>query len=476
MPRMGYNTDGVHPIGDIKEGDTRIADIVFVHGLTGRSHETWEHGERGKDAYFFWPEELAKDMPKCGVWSVGYPTGLVKGAKMGACIERIATNLVLPMANRELGKYPLIFITHSMGGLVVKALIVSDHRPKTDRKSIIDNTCGIVFCATPHRGTELVNAAKKLARLFINIGGYIDEMEKDSERQDILHSQFIKWMAEQKVTTQCYAETMALKKSFLRIKFPLGIVVDRKSAGLANGEDAYEINGVDHVNIVKPEHKEHDVYKGVLRFVRGLTKQIERPVSSSNGTGSSEEKRSAQNGAPTIHMFTKSKIVYTIEFELVGDKILKKMRLSYVVRKIQESEDTWKVVYSAHTRPLKAIYLLIDGVKKECGPIQSEGFPGMGAECVIPAKGSAKIEMCVVVECGLEDKEEFSTLHPATGLILEYKKNKELILKVNLMRPDAARKRRRGKTGKWRRDGYYVREMRGDVLPHEGFCLTWKKR
>jgi len=61
--------DGTYLVPGTDRAD-RLADIVFVHGLGGGSHSTWTHGEPGQPNYFFWPEELAKELPQCGVWTV----------------------------------------------------------------------------------------------------------------------------------------------------------------------------------------------------------------------------------------------------------------------------------------------------------------------------------------------------------------------------------------------------------------------
>lgn len=47
-----------------------------------------------------------------------------------------------------------MFVAHSMGGLVVQEALVTA-RGTEEFKSIVNNTIGILFFATPHRGTHL---------------------------------------------------------------------------------------------------------------------------------------------------------------------------------------------------------------------------------------------------------------------------------------------------------------------------------
>ena len=71
--------------------DSRVFDLVFVHGLDGVARETWEwepsepsflqrlwqflrrKAEAISMAPFFWPDAIAKKFPAAGVWSLGYP-------------------------------------------------------------------------------------------------------------------------------------------------------------------------------------------------------------------------------------------------------------------------------------------------------------------------------------------------------------------------------------------------------------------
>ena len=119
------DTEGLHEIANTSSPD-RVADIVFVHGLGGSSHATWRHGKEDGDDHFFWPEELGKELPACGVWSVGYEAGIIPwfGAD-GLPIEDRRINLAHKLTVKHIGNRPVIFITHSMGGLMVKALRIT---------------------------------------------------------------------------------------------------------------------------------------------------------------------------------------------------------------------------------------------------------------------------------------------------------------------------------------------------------------
>jgi pimeloyl-ACP methyl ester carboxylesterase len=264
------DSEGLHKV---REGDgdssTTIADIVFVHGLGGSSHATWRYSTPAKSDHFFWPYELALDFPHCAVWTVGYPAGLGAMGAAGMIIEKRAGNLAQKLANAGLGDRPIMFVTHSMGGLVVKALLVgSGVQADRDRKKIARQTAGIVFCATPHRGSDYAKAATILGAFLGGTQDHVKEMQAGKESLDILHDQFVEWQRIHCVPICSYAENIGLfrQKRFFRI-IPIQMVVPRDSANPNIAGHTVRDVDEDHLSIVKPKSRVSDVYAGVFRFL-----------------------------------------------------------------------------------------------------------------------------------------------------------------------------------------------------------------
>lgn len=268
---VDVDTEGVHAVANT-DNLQRRADVVFVHGLGGKSHETWRHSTRGEKDHFFWPEELGKDLPYCGIWTVGYPAGLTWLGKPGMIIEKRAGNLSQKLANGDLGCRPIIFITHSMGGLVVKAMLAeSELTADSTRKKLAQMTKGVVFCATPHRGSSYATAARALGKLIGGIQSHVVEMQANSESIDLLNEKFVEWHRRNTIQLSCYAENVGLfRKGWFGRTIPLGLVVPRASANI--GVPDCPINDVDddHLTIVKPKNRKHDVYAGVRRFIESI--------------------------------------------------------------------------------------------------------------------------------------------------------------------------------------------------------------
>ena len=65
---MADTTEGLLRITGCEQPE-RLADVVFVHGLDGDARSTWH--PRGQPE-LFWPDWLGADVPRLGVWSLGY--------------------------------------------------------------------------------------------------------------------------------------------------------------------------------------------------------------------------------------------------------------------------------------------------------------------------------------------------------------------------------------------------------------------
>jgi len=132
------------------ENENRIADIVFVHGLDGDKEATWK-GEWEEE---LWPKTLYNDLPLCGYWSFGYDSksSLWLGSPM-TILDR-ANNFTSFLRSEGIGKRPVFFVVHSLGGLVVKKMLRFAFDQDQD-DSIVGNTKGIFFFATPHTGSKV---------------------------------------------------------------------------------------------------------------------------------------------------------------------------------------------------------------------------------------------------------------------------------------------------------------------------------
>lgn len=115
-----------------------------------------KHGEKP----VFWPRDLLQDdFPKARVMTFGYDSKVTRGykpANQGNILSH-ARNLLYAIEGKRRNKpeRPLVFIAHSLGGILVKEVLRrSETDPDPKVKKIFESFTGVFFFGTPHRGSK----------------------------------------------------------------------------------------------------------------------------------------------------------------------------------------------------------------------------------------------------------------------------------------------------------------------------------
>jgi pimeloyl-ACP methyl ester carboxylesterase len=175
------------------------ADIVFIHGLGGSSRMTWS---KDKNPELFWPLTflpLEPDICLARILSFGYNADFANATNASNVILDFAKTLLYDLKycvddrseNLNMGQVPLIFVVHSMGGLIVKeAYMQGQNDPEYE--TIIKAISAIVFLSTPHRGTNLANVLNKILQStpLTNSKPFISELTRNSSTLQKLNEQF----------------------------------------------------------------------------------------------------------------------------------------------------------------------------------------------------------------------------------------------------------------------------------------------
>lgn len=163
-PGTGRELESPFRLIEVYSPDNPRVDIVFVHGLNGHPKETWT----SKDTGVFWPVDLLPkflDSEGARILSYGYNANVaaftdgVSKDKIHNHAETLASTLAANRSLRHCLKRPIVFVCHSLGGLVVKRLLLYCHSVANEKiehiRSIFVSTYGILFLGTPHNGSDL---------------------------------------------------------------------------------------------------------------------------------------------------------------------------------------------------------------------------------------------------------------------------------------------------------------------------------
>ncbi|KAJ5035234.1 hypothetical protein J3E74DRAFT_470296 [Bipolaris maydis] len=141
--------------------DNRGVDIVAIHGLNGNAYTTWEH-ENGT----LWLRDLLqRDLPGSRIYTYGYPSELFWSNSV-AKLRDYSGNLLSSLAAvPERRQRPIIFVCHSLGGIVCKQALVLAHENDHLYGDTISAFSAIVFFGTPHRGSTVADVGKMIGRV-----------------------------------------------------------------------------------------------------------------------------------------------------------------------------------------------------------------------------------------------------------------------------------------------------------------------
>lgn len=286
MSRIPTKDDrlGVQAVAGTKKPD-RLLDVVFIHGLGGDAWTTWMSDP--DDDSTFWPDWLAEEFPNLGIWTVGYTADPTRWTRDSMPITDQATTLLHALETNGIGQRPVVFITHSLGGILAKQLLRHATSFDVERwEPIANNTAGMVFLGTPHSGADILNFVTFVGAV-LRINDPVKELQSHSSRLGELHTAFRAFHRKQSFAVRTFCEKrkvrLWLPLGWLRIKLPKGILVVNQTSAEPNipREVAVPLPE-DHISICKPPNRKAVMYRGVVGLINELTTAMSKTAEGSS--------------------------------------------------------------------------------------------------------------------------------------------------------------------------------------------------
>ncbi|GMH23226.1 hypothetical protein Nepgr_025069 [Nepenthes gracilis] len=258
-------------------------DIIFVHGLRGGPFNTWRLSdnkssttsglvekidqEAGKQDTF-WPGEwLSADFPHARIFTLKYKTSLTQWSGASLPLQEVSLMLLKKLVAAGIGKRPVVFVAHSMGGLVVKQMLYEANTENlTD---FVNNTVGVVFYSCPHFGTKLADVPWRMG-LVLRPAPTVEELRSGSPRLVELND-FMRRLNKRgllDVLSFCETKVTPIVKGYGGWAIRMEIVpIDSAYPGFG---DLVVLESTDHINSCKPLSRDDPAYVDLLNFLRKL--------------------------------------------------------------------------------------------------------------------------------------------------------------------------------------------------------------
>ncbi|KAK1634044.1 hypothetical protein BDP81DRAFT_451981 [Colletotrichum phormii] len=223
-------------------------DFVFIHGLGGGSKKTWSHSA---EAGMFWPKDWLPNevgFKHVRIHSYGYNSDWTTRKDSRLTVHDFGQALLADLYNspclRKNGDTPIIFVAHSMGGLVAKkAYLIATRDPTYE--AIGKRIHTMFFLGTPHRGADSANFAK-LVRQSAGYGpkAFLDDLIPGSGSLQQINDDFRHVC--HKINLWSFSESLPM--SFGPTS---SLVVEKQSAILGMPKEHVQYIEADHRKICK---------------------------------------------------------------------------------------------------------------------------------------------------------------------------------------------------------------------------------
>lgn len=167
--------------------ERRAGVVIFVHGLNGDPITTWGMGADSLDHENYWPRWIANDFKSCAVFSLEHPAALSAWTGKAKTILGGAQSILNRLRGDDLiwrhPAAPIVFVCHSLGGLLIKQAIKYAHETPRESSRLLDRVCGVAFLGTPHLGAGIASIAKNIIGLRAN--RVVEKLERSEALEDL---------------------------------------------------------------------------------------------------------------------------------------------------------------------------------------------------------------------------------------------------------------------------------------------------
>jgi Alpha/beta hydrolase family len=235
-----------------------VTSVVFVHGILSSGEKCWRH-ENG----VFWPELLEKeaDLEKLGIYVFTYQTSIFSGSyRLSDAVDALKEHMRLDGLLESEG---IIFVCHSMGGIVVRKFLVERAADLIERKTAV----GLFLVASPSLGSSYANWLSPLAQFLGHAQADVLRFQQDNAWLSDLDKEFQNLKENGKL--RILGKELIEDKFVVLSKLWRKQVVESFSGARYFGEQ-FKVPESNHFSIAKPDSKTAIQHRLLCHFVRSM--------------------------------------------------------------------------------------------------------------------------------------------------------------------------------------------------------------
>lgn len=190
-------------------------------------------------------------------------------------IDVRASSLLERIATADVGNgRPVVWIGHSMGGLLTKLILLKSlDSLEQSVHQISKNTQGIVFLGTPHRGSPIAKW-KQHMQMILSPSIEVKEMEENAPKLLEMHRRFMGCLHTVLRHVSVLSVAEGSPTMLTTFKFPLRIVTE-ESSRIDFGE--FFLLKDDHLSLSKPIYRQSFLYQRLLHVINEAIAQSSDP-------------------------------------------------------------------------------------------------------------------------------------------------------------------------------------------------------
>ncbi|KFY88927.1 hypothetical protein V498_06614 [Pseudogymnoascus sp. VKM F-4517 (FW-2822)] len=223
-----------------------LIDFIFVHGLGGGSRKTWSVSP---DPRHYWPKEWLPqdpDFKNVRIHSFGYKADWDERKESTLTVHDFARSLLNEVQcspDIRGSNTKIVFVAHSMGGIVIKkAYLLAREDPEL--RELAHRIHSLYFLATPHGGSQLAKTLSNILQISFGPVSYgakpfVAELNRTSETIISINDSFRHFVGD----LQLWSFYETTPSTIIGVDT---MIVDKSSATLGYAKEHSSLLNADH--------------------------------------------------------------------------------------------------------------------------------------------------------------------------------------------------------------------------------------